>query len=173
MVKQRFFLLLFLVLSVVFPLLLQAMGDLEQSRSGQVERFQITDFVLPDLEGERFSFATLSGKVVIVNFWATWCPVCRDEIPHLMDLRNSYASQGFEVLGVSLDEYGALAAKPYAKKMKIDYPIVIGDGEVVKLFGGILGLPTTFVVDRQGFVVARFIGYAGKKALEETIKQYL
>ena len=131
------------------------------------------DFTLNDLDGEPFSFSSTRGKVVILDFWATWCPPCRMEIPHFMDLYKKYRRQGLEIVGVALDRGGASVVKPFAEKNGIDYPVVIGDQKVTVDYGGIRGIPTTFVIDRKGRIVQKYVGYREKEVFEEAIKGLL
>jgi cytochrome c biogenesis protein CcmG/thiol:disulfide interchange protein DsbE len=134
---------------------------------------KMPDFVLPNLEGEMIPSSDLSGKVVLIDFWATWCPPCRLEVPHLIELHDSYKSQGFEILGIALDNQGAEVVEPYVRENGITYPIVIGNPEVVMAFGGLTGIPTAIMVDRSGNMVRKYVGYTEKAVFEEDIKRLL
>lgn len=131
------------------------------------------DFTLPDLNGKAFSLSELEGKVVILNFWATWCPPCVVEIPHFIDLYKEYKGQGLEVVGVSLDRGGVKVVKSFVEKNEMTYPVVIGNQKVAEDYGGIRGIPTTFVIDRQGYIVKKFVGYRDKNVFESVIQQLL
>jgi len=134
---------------------------------------KMPDFVLPNLEGEMIPSSDLSGKVVLIDFWATWCPPCRLEVPHLIELHDSYKSQGFEILGIALDNQGAEVVEPFVRENGITYPIVIGNPEVVMAFGGLTGIPTAIMVDRSGNMVKKYVGYTEKAVFEEDIKRLL
>lgn len=131
------------------------------------------DFTLPDLNGKAFSLSELEGKVVILDFWATWCPPCVMEIPHFIDLYKEYKGQGLEVVGVSLDRGGVKVVKSFVEKNEMTYPVVIGNQKVAEDYGGIRGIPTTFVIDRQGYIVKKFVGYRSKEVFESIIQQLL
>src|SRR6516162_2122882 len=113
---------------------------------------------LADLDGKQLSLSDLRGKVVFVNFWATWCGPCQDEIPSLIELQNKYASKGFTVVGIAMDEGGKSVVAPFVakelydvggQKLHINYPILIGSDEASDKFGGILGYPTSFLISRE------------------------
>jgi thiol-disulfide isomerase/thioredoxin len=128
------------------------------------------NFSLKTAKGTSFQLSKLKGKVVLVNFWATWCGPCREEIPGFLELYSKYKSQGLEIVGISLDENGWEDINPFVQKFKITYPIVLGNEKVAKDYGDIYGLPTSFVVDKKGFIVDKHIGYLTKELLEEKIK---
>lgn len=122
---------------------------------------------LDNLEGKQLSLSDFRGKVVFVNFWATWCGPCQDEIPSLIDLQNKYASKGFTVVGIAMDEEGKSVVAPFVskelydvdgQKLHINYPILIGSDEASDKFGGILGYPTSFLISRNGQVLMKFQG---------------
>jgi len=134
---------------------------------------QAPAFELTDLTGQKVSSATYAGKVVILDFWATWCPPCREEVPHFVELQKKYADQGLVIVGLSLDAGGAGDVAPFAKEHNINYPMLIGADDVAKAYGGINSIPTTFVIDRQGKVVQRFVGFTSPETFEETITPLL
>ena len=122
---------------------------------------------LKDLDGKDVSLSDLKGKVVFINFWATWCGPCQDEIPTLIDLQNQYASKGFTVVGIAMDEEGKSVVAPFVakelydvkgQKLHINYPILLGTDEASDKFGGILGYPTSFLISRNGNQIMKFQG---------------
>ncbi len=131
------------------------------------------DFTLTDISGQEFSLSSTRGKVVILDFWATWCPPCRMEIPHFEALYKEYKGKGLEIIGVALDRGGASDVIPFVKANGVTYPVVIGGAEVTALYGGFRGIPTTFVLDRNGAIVEKFVGYREKETFEEAIKKLL
>jgi peroxiredoxin len=131
------------------------------------------EFNLPDLSGAQVASSSFKGKVVIIDFWATWCPPCREEIPHLVNLQAKYRSQGLAIVGLSLDAGGARDVKPFAEEHDVNYTMLIANDEVAKSYGNISAIPTTFVLDRNGRIVQRFIGYTAPEVFEQTIKPLL
>ena len=128
------------------------------------------DFNLPVLGGGEASLSALKGKVVVVNFWATWCPPCLVEMPVLDELFRTYRDQGVEVLGLSLDEEGLSITEPFVEKLNITYPIVESDRKTYQAYGNVLTIPHTFVVGRDGKVTKRFVNNQTKAEFEEAIK---
>lgn len=124
---------------------------------------------LSDLDGHPVSLAALKGKVVIIDFWATWCPPCREAIPDLIDLKRQYGGQGLEVVGISLDDNAERILPRFVHDFGINYPVVIGNEEIAAAFGHILGLPTTFIVDREGKVRSHFMGYIDRQRMEAAV----
>ncbi len=131
------------------------------------------DFTLPALGGGEVSLSALKGKVVLVNFWATWCPPCINEMPVLNDLYVAYRDQGVEVLGLSLDEEGLPITKPFVEKLEVTYPIVEADRKTYQAYGNVLTIPHTFVIDREGTVSKRFVNNQTRDAFEAAIKAAL
>ena len=128
------------------------------------------DFNLPVLGGGEISMSALEGKVVVVNFWATWCPPCLVEMPVLNDLYGAYKDQGIEVLGLSLDEEGLPITKPFVERLNVSYPIVESDRDTYQAYGNVLTIPHTFVIGRDGIVLNRFVGNKSKDEFEAAIK---
>jgi thiol-disulfide isomerase/thioredoxin len=123
---------------------------------------------LKDSDGKQVKSSDFDGKVVILNFWATWCPPCKAEIPGLIELQKQYGEQGLAVIGVSLDEHGLSKVKRSIEELGINYPIVLGNIMMMENFGG-AGIPTTFVIDRSGQIVAKHLGFTSKETFEKEI----
>ena len=140
------------------------------------------DFTVKDLDDKNVSLAQYKGKVVLVNFWATWCEPCRVEIPLLIQFQNKYSARGFTILGIAVDEEGKKVVQPYVEKERFDvngtptpmnYPIVIGDSSVADKFGGIIGYPTSFLISRDGRIVQRILGPVNEIELSKKIEGLL
>jgi thiol-disulfide isomerase/thioredoxin len=153
-----------------------------QKRSKASAASSVPDFALKDLDGHDQSLGQFKGKVVLVNFWATWCAPCRIEIPWLMDLQEKYAPQGFTVLGIAMDEEGKSAVIPFVQKERftlgttskpMNYPILIGNEDAAEKFGGLMGLPTTVLVSQDGRQVKRIDGLLSYEEMDKTIQSLL
>lgn len=130
------------------------------------------DFSLPRLEGNSLELSSYRGKVVLLDFWATWCDPCRDEIPHFVELQNKYASRGLQIIGVSMDD-SPDPVRPFYQQFKMNYPVVMGNAKTGDLYGGILGLPVAFLVDRSGLISAKHIGATDPSVIEKEIVSLL
>jgi len=130
-------------------------------------------FTLQDLNGKQVSLSDFKGKVVILDFWATWCPPCVKEIPHFIALYEQYKDQGFAIVGISVDRGGISVVKSFARKYRVNYPILMTDGRVDKAYGGIPSIPTTFVIDSAGNIRQKYVGYRDKAIFEADIKALL
>ncbi len=128
---------------------------------------------LLDLNGKTVQSADFKGKVVVLDFWATWCPPCRAEIPGFADLQKQYGMRGLAVVGVSVDQASTSEIKSFTETLGVNYPVVLADAKTVEAFGGIDGLPTTFVIDQTGHIVHQHLGYTSKSQLESEIKALL
>lgn len=141
------------------------------------------NFTLEDLSGKKVSLMDYRGKAVLINFWATWCGPCKIETPWLVELRNQYASKGFEILGVSLDDLDPDDKKMLAQEKRdiakfaaqehMQYPVLIDGGSIDKPYGGLDALPTSYFVDRTGNVVAAQLGLTSKADIEGNIHKAL
>jgi peroxiredoxin len=137
------------------------------------DRKHAPEFALKDAHGKLVHLADYKGKVVLLDFWATWCGPCGIEIPWFTEFERKYKDQGFEVLGVSMDDNGWKDINPFVDKRKINYRIVLGDDKTGDQFGGIEALPTTFVIDRAGRIASVHVGLTDKKEFENAIKELL
>ncbi|MCP4614752.1 MAG: TlpA family protein disulfide reductase [Planctomycetes bacterium] len=130
-------------------------------------------FTLLDLDGNKVSLSDYKDKVVILDFWATWCPPCIKEIPHFIELYNEYKNQGLIIIGISVDRQGVGIVKAFNRKYKINYPILMADNQVSRDYGNITGIPTTFVIDPAGKIRRMYVGYRDKFVFETDIKTLL
>jgi thiol-disulfide isomerase/thioredoxin len=124
---------------------------------------------LKDPDGKLVKSSDFDGKVVILDFWATWCPPCKAEIPGFIELQKKYGEKGLVVVGVSLDEQGPSVVKQFMNQFGMNYPVVMGNIKTMEDFGG-KAIPTTFVIDRSGKVVAKHVGFASKQTFEKEIE---
>ncbi len=140
------------------------------------------DFTLKDLDDHDVSLSQFKGKVVLVNFWATWCGPCKIEIPWLVELQDRYAARGFTVLGVAMDEEGKNAVAPFVRKERfkvggtpqpMNYPIVLGNDAAAEKFGGLLGFPTSILISKDGQVVKRVDGLVSYDEIDKAIQSQL
>ena len=116
------------------------------------------DFQLTDLDGNSVKLADLRGKAVLLNFWATWCPPCKIEMPWFVDLQKQYGPQGLQIVGVAMDEGNAHdAVAKFAKEMGLNYTVLLGNDKVADQYGGVDALPTTFYIGRDGKIVTRVL----------------
>lgn len=131
------------------------------------------DFKITDLQGDEVSMSRLRGKVVIVNFWATWCPPCRHEIPWFIELQKRYGPDGLQIVGISLDAAGPAHVAQFAKEMGINYTIAMGDRAIAARFGGVDVLPSTFYIGRDGKIVRSVPGLMRKEQIEAIVTNAL
>ena len=140
------------------------------------------DVSMKDLSGKDVSLLDFRGKVVLVNFWATWCGPCRFEIPSLIEFQQKYADRGFVVLGVAMDDEGKSVVEPYITKERFDvagqqaainYTILLGNDAVAEKFGGIIGIPTSYLISRDGKIVKQIIGLVDHNKLAAAIESLL
>ena len=140
------------------------------------------EITLKDLDGKSLALTQYKGKVVLVNFWATWCEPCQVEIPWLIEMQQKYAAKGFTVLGIAMDEDGAKVVTPWVEKERFDvngsksqmnYPIVIGDDAAADKFGGLLGYPTSVLISRDGKIIKRITGIISYDDISKSIESQL
>ncbi|MGA7414692.1 MAG: TlpA disulfide reductase family protein [Bryobacteraceae bacterium] len=137
------------------------------------DRKTAPDFSLKDENGKTVKLSDYRGKVVLLNFWATWCGPCKVEIPWFMEFEQQYKDKGFAVLGVAMDDEGWQAVKPYLSERKVNYRILLGNDSVTQLYGGVDSLPTTFVIDKDGRIASAHVGLVGKNEYAGEIQALL
>jgi thiol-disulfide isomerase/thioredoxin len=140
------------------------------------------DLTLKDLNGNNVSLSDYKGKVVLVNFWATWCEPCRVEIPWLIEMHRKYADKGFVILGIALDDEGKSVVAPFVakerfdvdgKKEPMDYTILIGNDDAAEKFGGLFGYPTSILISKDGKQIKRITGIISEDEMIKTIEAQL
>jgi len=137
------------------------------------DRRDAPEFTLKDADGKTVHIADYRGKVVLLDFFATWCGPCKIEIPWFTEMERKNKDRGFAVLGVSMDDEGWEVVKPFLAELNVNYRVVIGNDETAQLYGGVDALPTTFLIDTSGKIAAVHVGLAGKKEFEDGIEQLL
>lgn len=157
----------------ILILILALVGCGKKQIDSDSDSAKAPQFTLPDINGNQVSLSDFDGKVVILDFWATWCPPCVKEMPHFIELYDEYKQQGFEMVGISLDQGGAADIKPFVQKMNVNYTMLIGNQDITKEYGGIRGIPTTFVIDKAGKIRQKYVGYREKAVFENDIKTLL
>ena len=130
------------------------------------------EFARRQFNGRTLDLANYRGKVVLLNFWATWCAPCLVEMPVFAAWQRQYGAQGLQVIGISMDDDAAPARK-LAERLKLDYPVALGDAQLGNLYHGVLGLPLTMLIDRNGIVRAQYLGETDLKKIEMRLKPLL
>ena len=130
-------------------------------------------WTLTDVEGKAVSSDQLKGKVIVLDFWATWCGPCRSEIPSYIELQRQYGPAGLAIVGVSLDRGGPAVVKKFIAEQKINYQIVLGDDKVAEAYGGVEAIPTTFIIDRSGTIRYRKVGAMEPEEFAAVLKPFL
>jgi thiol-disulfide isomerase/thioredoxin len=137
------------------------------------------DISVKDLDDKSVTLAEYKGKVVLVNFWATWCDPCREEIPWLIEMQDKYGPKGFTVLGIAMDEEGKPVVAPFVAKERYDvkgqklpmnYPIVIGNESIAEKFGGLLGYPTSVLISKDGKQIKRVTGIINEEEISKLVE---
>jgi len=134
---------------------------------------QAADFVLSDSKGTSVRLSDYRGKVVLLNFWATWCGPCNIEIPWFIDFQKEYGGRGLAVVGVSVDDGGWNVVKPFVNAKRINYPVLLGSDQVKRLYGDIESIPTTLLIDREGKIAAMHAGLVSRSVYETEISRLL
>ena len=131
------------------------------------------DFTLQALDGKTMRLSDFRGQAVLLNFWATWCGPCKIEMPWFVELQNQYGPQGFQIVGVAMDDASKEDIGKFAKDMGVNYPILIGKESIGDEYGGVPGLPESFLIGRDGKIVDKIVGLHGKAEIEDAVKKAL
>ena len=150
-----------------------AAGSPASASAKPVENTPAPDVTMKDLSGKDVSLSDFRGKVVLVNFWATWCGPCRFEIPSLIEFQQKYADRGFVVLGVAMDVGSAAPVARFLSEYRITYPVAMAEPSIVRNFGGAQFLPNSFLIDRQGRIRNEVRGYYDAGLLDRQIQELL
>jgi peroxiredoxin len=127
---------------------------------------QAPEFTLEDLDGNKISLSDYRGKVLFLNFWATWCPPCRYEIPGFIEVYKKYKDKGMEIIGISLDKTGPMSVLVFARRYKINYPVAMLTKKVYEDYGPIPAIPVTVIIDKNGRLRHRRVAYFDKQSVE-------
>jgi thiol-disulfide isomerase/thioredoxin len=157
----------FLVLGLVCAVVGCSNGDNEPKGE------KAYNFSLKDLNGNTYRLSDFKGKVVILDFWDTWCPPCRREIPHFIELYHKYQNNGFVMIGAAGARYGEEAVSKFLSEYKVPYLNVMANAETIHGYGNFRSIPTTFVIDKQGYIYKKYVGYNPKEIFEMDIKTLL
>jgi len=163
----------FIVAGAALAVLLSGCGGGTSAPQPAAEVKTAPEFELKDVEGNVYRSDSAKGTVRLVDFWATWCSPCRDEIPMFKDFSATYGPRGFTLVGIAMDDEGVAKVKPFVDENKIAYLTLIGDEAVVDAFGGVVGFPTKFLIDRQGRIVDHWVGEVPRAVLEKKIQSLL
>jgi peroxiredoxin len=137
------------------------------------ERKAAPEFSLKDESGKTVKLSDYKGKVVLLNYWATWCGPCKIEMPWFVEFERKHKDKGFAVVGVSMDEEGWEVVKPFLAESPVNYRMLLGNDGIALLYGGIDSLPTTFLIDREGRIAQTYVGLHGKDNFENGIQELL
>ena len=155
------------VLSACAVLLLLTAGNVSAAKT--MPAFSLSNAVT----GATVNSSEFAGKTLLVTFFATWCPPCMQEVPSLIDLQKVYGPKGFSVVGLSVDQSGARVVKRLVERRSINYPVLMAESSTARDFGGVVGIPTSFLVNSKGVVVKKYPGYVPHTVLENDIKRIM
>ena len=167
-------LILFFIAAIVVAMLFAGIRAARNNRANGSTKGQLIgnlapDFELPALDGKNLKLSDLRGKAVLLNFWATYCGPCKIEMPWFVELQKEYGPQGFQIVGVAMDDASLEDIAKFAKEMGVNYPILLGKESVGQSYGGVSVLPTTFFLDRDGKLIAREFGLQSRSVFVDHI----
>ena len=148
-----------------------AWGTLHGAKRAETRRLA-PDFSLVDVSGHKLILSSYRGKVILLDFWATWCDPCREEIPRFVELQNKYRDRGLQIIGISMDDTPE-PVRDFYRQFKMNYPVAVGNAKIGELYGGVLGLPIAFLIDREGRIYSKHVGATEISVLENEIKALL
>ena len=160
------------VVLVVFGLYFSRRSAHPDAGSAPIPGALAPDFSLPQLNGETRRLSAYRGKVVLLDFWATWCEPCQEEVPHFVDLQNKYGQQGLQIIAISMDD-SPDPVRQFCQRFKMNYPVVMGNATIGELYGGVLGLPIAFLVTRDGRIYSRHVGATDASVFRKEIVSLL
>ena len=137
------------------------------------DRKTAPDFTLTDDSGKSVKLSSFKGKVVLLNFWATWCGPCKVEIPWFIEFQQAYRGQDLVILGVAFDDDGWKSVKPYMTEKKMNYRVMVGNDDIAKMYGGVESLPTTLMIDKTGKIASTHVGLVSKSDYKLEIETLL
>jgi cytochrome c biogenesis protein CcmG/thiol:disulfide interchange protein DsbE len=172
--KKRVFISIIFIFGVIAFFWVSDLAGIRKAKEAKEGVFApAPDFTLKDIYGNKKTLSDFKDKVIILDFWATWCPPCREEVPHFIELYDEYKDKGLEIIGVTLERDLEGVVVPFVYERGINYTVLMGDRDVTEAYGGIMSIPTTFIIDREGMIRKRYIGYRDKEVFREDIKELL
>ena len=172
--------LVFIALFVAILAMLASGKYLDRTRKhgpiklvGNVQGVTAPDFTLLSLDGSKVKLSDFRGKAVLLNFWATWCPPCKVEMPWFEELQKQYGKDGLVVLGVAMDDSEPASIAKFASELGVNYPVLLGTDKVSDDYGEVQYLPTTFYISRDGTIVDKMTGLLDRQEIEEAVKKTL
>ncbi len=179
--RSHAYTIIFTIVVIVFFLI---NNDFNEAKSGPYppnyeakinpsSRSTAPDFQLEAVSGNQIDLAGYKGKIVILDFWATWCAPCRKAIPDLIELKDEYPSEQFEIIGISLDTDTKEMVPSFVQQFNINYPVVYGDLNIARRYGDIQSIPTSFVLDKEGRIYSSYVGYMDKSIYKKDIEKLI